>query len=263
MGKNEMLKECEAKAQFIQDVLEDLGTRIGSGSVILDFGCGAGWLVYQFRKKGIRAYGVDVSEFCKRDIREWDAAENRCKQEHLCELGERIFRVIHVDEYKIPFEDDTFDVIFSDQVFEHIRNYPESVAEIKRVLKKRGSSLHIFPSRYRPIEVHVRVPFATIIRNRSYLAFWASLGIRNSFQKGASWREVTRGNDEFLRNYTTYYSKGKLKKIFLAEFGNVSFVESVFLNNSMRFKQHKIICKLPLVAYLFSTFHTRVIFCEK
>jgi SAM-dependent methyltransferase len=44
---------------------------------------------------------------------------------------------------KLPFPDDTFSAVVSDQVFEHIEcTPPEAVAEIKRVLRPNGIAIH-------------------------------------------------------------------------------------------------------------------------
>lgn len=54
---------------------------------------------------------------------------------------------------------------------EHVLDYPSTVAEMRRVLKPGGCCLHIIPSRHVPIEPHVFVPLATILRSE----FWLQL----------------------------------------------------------------------------------------
>jgi hypothetical protein len=39
--------------QLIHDMVEDLGSKIDSHSLILDFGCGERWVVYQFRNQSL------------------------------------------------------------------------------------------------------------------------------------------------------------------------------------------------------------------
>src|SRR5438128_707229 len=169
--------------QQVQDILEQLGSEINPHSLILDFGCGEGELVYEFRKKGLNAYGVDIRN-------RYDNVQKQCREERLIKENEDIFGTIDARNYIIPFDDNTFDLVVSFYVMEHVQNWSESLAEIKRVLKAGGTSLHIFPSRYCPIEPHVFVPLASIIQSYGYLAFWARLGIRNSYQKDLSWKEV-------------------------------------------------------------------------
>ena len=247
------------QANFFQDMLRELGTEMNADSLILDFGCGEGGIVYQLRAQGLKAFGVDI-------VKDYEDVQKRCEDEGLVTGEESAFRLIDVDDYKIPFDDNTFDIIISDQVFEHVQNYPEALAEINRVLKPGGSSLHIIPSRYRPIEGHLFIPLGGIFQGHLYLAFWARAGIRNSFQKGQSWKEVADFNFEYLKLSTTYYTKSKIRKLFAAAFGNVVFVESAFIKchfGRVRRYLYPFSRKFPFVSSLFCTFHSRVVFSKK
>jgi SAM-dependent methyltransferase len=245
--------------QLFLDMLEDLGTKIDSHSLILDFGCGEGWVVYQFRTRGLKAFGTDI-------INRYDNIQKICRDEGIIKPEEDIFSTIDLINYRIPFADNTFDVVISDQVFEHVQNWPEAIAEIKRVLKPGGVSLHFFPSRYRPLEPHVYVPFAEVIQNRAYLAFWAFLGVRSPSQKQLSWKKVVEHNFEYLTTRTNYLRKVKIRKHISVQFGNVTFVEGIFIKHHFgRIRRYLSFFsrKLPFISVLFSTFHTRIIFFKK
>lgn len=247
------------QANFFLDMLREMGTKINTDSLILDFGCGEGGIVYQLRAQGLKAFGVDI-------VKDYENVQKRCEGEGLVTREENAFRLIDSGNYKIPFDDDTFDVIISDQVFEHVQNYPEALAEINRVLKPGGSSLHIIPSRYRPIEGHLFIPLGGIFQGRLYLAFWALSGIRNSFQKGQSWKEVAGFNFEYLKHSTTYYTKSKIRKLFAAEFGNIVFVEPAFIKchfGRVRRYLYPLSRKIPFVSSLFCMLHSRVVFSKK
>ena len=56
------------------------------------------------------------------------------------------FTVQDYDGEKIPFPDESFDLVFSSNVLEHVRSLPSFLKEIERVLKPGGTSLHIVPS---------------------------------------------------------------------------------------------------------------------
>lgn len=247
------------QTRFFQDMLRDLGAEIQPHSLILDFGCGEGWTVYQLRKQGLQAFGVDIEN-------SYESLQKQGRDEGLIPPDEEIFHTIDMNQYKIPFDDDTFDVVISDQVFEHVQNYPQAITEIKRVLKPGGSSLHVIPSRYHLIEGHVFVPLATIFRGYKYLAFWAFLGIRNSHQQALSWKEVAHLNYTYLRNCTTYYTKSKIRRLFASQFGQVSFVEGVFIkyhHGRIHRYLYPLLKRFPVVAQLFSTLHSRVLFVRK
>ena len=213
------------ESQFVRahkHILDELGFDLNSHSKILDFGCGAGKEVYQFRKMGYKTYGCDIDNF-------FEETQNRCKEEGLINPGETIFGTIDMANYRIPFADSSFDYVFSNQVFEHVQNYPEALSEIYRVLKPGGCSLHFFPSRYRPIEAHVFVPFAGVFRSYAYLLFWSFWGIRNSFQKGFGFKKVAGVNHEYLTTRTTYFTKKQIYEKVFSQFKNAAFVEKYLL----------------------------------
>jgi ubiquinone/menaquinone biosynthesis C-methylase UbiE len=255
---NDFVNQQDPKAQkFVQvhkNILNEMGFTITPDSKVLDFGCGAGKEVYQFRKLGYKAYGCDIKNL-------FDDMQKRCEKEKLISAGESIFGTIDMSDYRIPFPDETFDYVFSNQVFEHVQNYPEALSEIHRVLKPGGCSLHFFPARYRPIEPHVFVPFAGVFRSFGYLLFWAFFGIRNPFQKGHNFKKVARANREYLTTRTTYFTKAKIREKVFNQFKNVSFVEKYFIKyGGGRLRS---LTNLPFIPSLIRSFHTRAIFFTK
>lgn len=90
----------------------------------LDLGCGEGGAVDQARAffPNVDYTGVDIEESPEVDARSRKDAKFKT-----------------YDGVNLPFETETFDIIFSKQVFEHIR-HPDRVAdEAHRVLKTGGS----------------------------------------------------------------------------------------------------------------------------
>jgi ubiquinone/menaquinone biosynthesis C-methylase UbiE len=246
------------KAQkFVQthkNILHEKGFEITPDSRILDFGCGAGREVYLFRQMGYKAHGCDIKDV-------FDDMQKQCEQEKLVSNGEVVFRKIDMNNYRLPFDDDSFDYVFSNQVFEHVQNYQEALSEIYRVLKPGGCSLHFFPARYRPVEPHVFVPFAGVFRSYGYLLFWAFMGIRNSFQKGFGFKKVAKANLEYLTTRTTYFTAAKIHDKVFNQFGNVSFVEKYFIKyGGGRLSNLQ---KFPFIDPLIRSFHTRAIFFTK
>lgn len=55
-------------------------------------------------------------------------------------------RVVTYDGHNIPFPDDSFDVVFSSNVLEHIPHREAFQAEIARVLAPGGKCIHILPT---------------------------------------------------------------------------------------------------------------------
>jgi SAM-dependent methyltransferase len=221
-----------------------IGYPVTSGNVkILDFGCGSGSAVVEARSKGLDVFGCDLSNGLG------------SAPKVLVERG--VLRAIDMSNYRIPFENDQFDLVASHQVLEHVQNYDEVLHEVRRVLKAGGVSIHIFPSRYIPIEPHVYVPLATMIRSINWLKFWAYSGIRNEYQNDLPARNVAELNYQFLHTSTNYLTKCELRHQFSKSFPFVLFVEKEYLAAGNGYGP--LIAKLPLVPSLFGAFLNRVV----
>ncbi len=61
-------------------------------------------------------------------------------------VDDRVFPVIDYDGRRLPFANDSFDIIFSSNVLEHIPHLDEFQVEIKRVLRPGGHCVHIMPT---------------------------------------------------------------------------------------------------------------------
>jgi ubiquinone/menaquinone biosynthesis C-methylase UbiE len=94
----------------------------------LEVGCGQGALARLL----VERYGARVV------ASDYDPAQVALAQERLADLGEQV--ELHVvDARDIPFDDATFDAVFSFGVMHHIPGgWREAVAEIARVLKPGG-----------------------------------------------------------------------------------------------------------------------------
>jgi len=58
----------------------------------------------------------------------------------------RVWPVTDYDGRHIPFEDATFDIVFSSNTLEHVRHIRDFQKEIRRVLKAGGVAIHVLPS---------------------------------------------------------------------------------------------------------------------
>ena len=96
------------------------------GAKILDLGCGRGEFLRGFIRSGLLGYGFDQS----------DSAKELCSEAEI-KTGNL--------EKKLPYEDNSFDYIYSKSVIEHFY-YPEKlVEEIYRVLKPGGLVITMTP----------------------------------------------------------------------------------------------------------------------
>ena len=62
------------------------------------------------------------------------------------ERGDQYFPIEEYDGIRIPFEDSSFDIVFSSNVLEHIPDVTSYLKEIRRVSKPYAASVHILPS---------------------------------------------------------------------------------------------------------------------
>ena len=220
---------------FFHGVAGDAGLQLAPGAGVLDFGCGDGTSVATWRAAGYDAYGCDITL--------------EQPTEHL--------RLIETP-YRVPFDDNTFDLVVSNQVFEHVQNPDVAFAEIRRVLKPGGLSLHVFPARWNPIEVHSRVPFASVIQSYPWLVIWARLGLRNHFQSSKPWREVARLNTDFLRSQTSYPTRRQLRRVAGRYFRRVEFPDLLTLKHGNRTRRLYPVAKaLPPLAWAYGGMRAR------
>lgn len=58
----------------------------------------------------------------------------------------RVFDILEYDGENLPASDNTFDVVFSSNVLEHVINIDKVLSETYRVLKSGGIAIHLVPS---------------------------------------------------------------------------------------------------------------------
>jgi SAM-dependent methyltransferase len=244
-----MLSSKARRAEWFLGVLRDQGVPIGPATTVLDLGCGAGKLVQAARERGYDFYGCGLG---LRDAHK-DADSGL--------IAQGILRDIDRDPYHLPFDDCTFDVVISDQVFEHVMDYPTTLREVHRVMKPGGAFLHVFPPRYMPIEPHMLVPLGTVLRHRWWLRMWAMVGIRNEFQTKMSAQQACEDNHTYLTSHTNYLTKRQLREQFGRFYTDVRFVEDALLRNRPRGGKIAGLAKvLPFLPNLYSAVGSRAAF---
>ncbi|MEA2112504.1 MAG: class I SAM-dependent methyltransferase [Patescibacteria group bacterium] len=98
---------------------------------ILDIGCADGYLGSKFKEKEAnKVVGIDISE-------------NQIKEARK-KLDEAIS--LDVQEEKIPFDDNYFDIVLITEVIEHLFNPKKVIKKIKRVLNDDGFAVITTPN---------------------------------------------------------------------------------------------------------------------
>lgn len=115
----------QEKSDFVQGNKRIVQERFSNltGKTVLDLGCGYGWYTEYFRKVGATAIGCDgaikMIELSRRQYPE-------CR-----------FDVVNA-EHDFPYEDESFDLVFCNQVLMDLENIDHLLTEVQRVLKRDG-----------------------------------------------------------------------------------------------------------------------------
>ena len=97
------------------------------GGKILDIGCGNGTELYKLKAMGWETYGVEMDA----------QASERARSKGI--------RVYTGDLFGANFPDQFFHVVRMSFVLEHLPNPRETLQEIRRILRPRGTDLHLHP----------------------------------------------------------------------------------------------------------------------
>lgn len=237
------------------EICKQKGIPITEDSYILDFGCGDGRRVYELLDSGYKnSFGFNKGNYMDR------GTPIKLRQEQ----DRQFFRF--TDNDTIPFPDRHFDLIISDQVFEHVLHQEEAFREIYRVLKEGGVSVHVIPAKWQIIEPHIFVPFGGLIKAFFYYYFWAMLGIRNNWQKGLSVKETAKRNTLYAKENLNYLSCREYQTMMSEIHFKYSWEELAYMKASYKPNIQKLAAiseKVPLVCSLIRLFHQRVLYLQK
>ncbi len=125
---------------------------------LLDHGCGGGATLCFLALKDFKdIWGVTVNFDKNPDVVK--AVRNLNKFFQLIFKDSTLNRVKIYNGYKLPFKNETFDLVFSQQVIEHLEPSKkiDFILEEKRVIKDFGVIYHQVPHRLVPYEAHTKV----------------------------------------------------------------------------------------------------------
>ena len=131
------------KAKKIADLL-NRQTQL-KGKRVLDVGTGAGVCAEYFASQVVGPHGSVIAV---------DRSDQRLV------TGQYQFEI--VEGVKLPFENNSFDIVISNHVIEHVGGFNDKsthLKEISRVLKSGGILYLAFPNRFAVVEPHYKLPF--------------------------------------------------------------------------------------------------------
>jgi SAM-dependent methyltransferase len=144
-----------------------------AGDKVLEIGCGSGADLLQFAKHGAIVTGVDLT------AKHVELARTR--------LG-NLAAIHQADMRHLPFEDESFDYIYSHGVLHHCDEPERVVREMFRVLRPGGR-----------INIHV-------------YAFWSYFTLWNFLKRGRKWKLYTENSESPV--YTDLYTGRRLRRLF-------------------------------------------------
>ncbi|MDO8481299.1 MAG: class I SAM-dependent methyltransferase [Nanoarchaeota archaeon] len=167
-----------------------------SGKKVLEIGVGVGTDLLQFAKHGAECYGIDLTKAgIKTTKKRFEDAKLKAN-----------LQVANAE--KLPFKDDTFDVVYSMGVIHHVPDMKKAVSEIHRVLKPGGKAILWFYGKdwkyylwfplwgfiqghfpkenlnqlaHRYMEVEGNVPIVRMFRKKEILAYFTEFSNARAF----------------------------------------------------------------------------------
>jgi SAM-dependent methyltransferase len=106
--------------------IERIVAHFPAGARVLEIGAGTGQQAVALRARGFQVEAIEVPDSNYKD--------------------HQVFPITAYDGTHIPFPDGSFDVVFSSNVLEHVRDLPALQAEIARVLRPDGICVHVMPT---------------------------------------------------------------------------------------------------------------------
>ncbi len=208
----EIAKVKPAILQTIEEYLQVNSMKKGEIRV-LDYGSGRGKLVAVLRKMGIQTYGVEVDSVPLENGFNYFLQNEYTPSDFLFLIGK---------DCKTVFSDNFFDIIISDQVFEHVENIEVVAQEFSRITKPGGVHIHTFPAKEYLLEQHLFMPaihwLPKGLVRKWFIFLFVELRVEPFWKRldGYSSAKKTNAYYQYSIKNTFYKSVKGLKKIFHA-----------------------------------------------
>ena len=191
---------------------------------VLDYGCGSGEIVKNLKDLSIDAYGCDIY---------YGGSKAEDKVDKIF-LTNGIIKNME-DINKIPFQTNSFDIVVSNMVLEHVEDLDSTLKEFKRVLNSDGIVLSLFPDKGVWKEGHCGVWFLHWFPPNSkfryyYAALFRIFGLGTHKEGKGIW-EWSVHKCTWIDKWTHYRTKKDIKRIFSKYFEYSKNIEQIYLEN--------------------------------
>lgn len=177
---------------------------VSNEETVLDFGCGVGNLILHLKGNCKKVVGCDIAKFILNKDLIADGLE----------IDKDIFLS---SEDKLPFLN-KFDVILSDQVFEHVKDHKKTLIMLSSSLIDKGRIYLNFPTKEILIEPHLLLPLIHRFKFskflvRFYLKLFYSYKLLLRMDNYKSFNKIIGLKDDYLFEKTNYLKKKELISI--------------------------------------------------
>lgn len=201
---------------------------------ILDHGCGGCRTIFYLILFGYNnVYGVDVVSTNKKKYYE---NINRLIKIALNLSFDDNDRVLIYDGLNLPYKDDYFDFIYSQQVIEHLndKEFISFIKEEKRTLKNKSFLYHQIPHKLVPTDTHTQTWFVHMLPRKFFILFFKFFKNNNKVK--------------FIENNLFLRFPWKIKREFLNSFNSIEIIShwksDIYVNNGEFYGVSKILRKL-------------------
>lgn len=146
---------CGETSRFVLDLKSSIGTNVNFRERIQCPKCKLRMRMRYLASRLLDLYQTGQKVYAYERITDWYKVvsekigeENITGSEYFGELyqsGDKVNGILHEDAMKLSFADETFDIIVSNDVFEHVADYKVALSESSRVLKHNGKMLLSIP----------------------------------------------------------------------------------------------------------------------
>jgi 2-polyprenyl-3-methyl-5-hydroxy-6-metoxy-1,4-benzoquinol methylase len=168
-------------------------------SKLLDVGCGEGWCLSYFNERGWDVTGLDLSDF-------------GCQIHHPHLLSRLISGDISTSIKSLHDTERTFDLIFLDNVLEHVISPEELINDCRQLAHQETVLLIEVPNDYSPVQNHLmkesKISEDNFVVYPDHLSYFNAAGL-SKLLEACGWKTVFTMSDFpidlFLFNETTNY----------------------------------------------------------
>jgi ubiquinone/menaquinone biosynthesis C-methylase UbiE len=198
-------------AYIFYDLINTYKYIFDKSRTILEIGAGQGWASCLVKKCYPNSYVVatDISEYAVKCVPDWE-------KRYAIEID----TFFHCKSYKIPLEDDSFDLIFTYSSAHHFVLMKETIEEAYRLLKKKGSLMFLYePS---TPKLFYKVAKQRVNKNRPEVP--EDLLIVRDLRKYA----LEVGFSFHVNHYPSHFKRGPLETVYYLALSKLKFLQKIF-----------------------------------